>query len=62
MLIPFFEGAAPFNEVLDKVGLPFLVANASTAFLLNVAVVFLIGSASSLVLTLSVSRRMPFSP
>ncbi|ORY69271.1 triose-phosphate transporter family-domain-containing protein [Leucosporidium creatinivorum] len=53
LLIPFFEGAAPFNEVLDKVGLPFLVLNASTAFLLNVAVVFLIGSASSLVLTLS---------
>lgn len=53
MLIPFFEGAAPFHEVLDKVGLPLLVVNASTALALNVAVVFLIGSASSLVLTLS---------
>lgn len=52
-LIPFFEGSAPFYEVLDKVGLPLLLVNASTALALNVAVVFLIGSASSLVLTLS---------
>lgn len=47
------EGSAPFNEIFDKVGLPFLFLNASTAFALNVAVVFLIGAASSLVLTLS---------
>lgn len=61
-LIPFFEGTAPFHEVFDKVGLPFLVVNASTAFLLNVAVVFLIGAASSLVLTLSVSFRQFHEP
>jgi drug/metabolite transporter (DMT)-like permease len=53
LLIPFFEGSAPFYEVFDKVGLPLLIVNASTALALNVAVVFLIGSASSLVLTLS---------
>jgi len=52
-LIPFFEGSAPFQDALDVVGLPILIGNASTAFLLNVAVVFLIGCASSLVLTLS---------
>ncbi|GAA6018120.1 hypothetical protein JCM11491_003325 [Sporobolomyces phaffii] len=53
ILIPFFEGSAPFSEVLDTVGLPLLLLNASTAFALNCAVVFLIGAASSLVLTLS---------
>lgn len=53
MLIPFFEGAAPFQDALEVVGLPILVGNATTAFALNVAVVFLIGCASSLVLTLS---------
>lgn len=53
LLIPIFEGTAPFQDALDVVGLPILVGNASTAFLLNVAVVFLIGCASSLVLTLS---------
>lgn len=53
MLIPIFEGWAPFYEIWEKVGAPFLIVNASTAFALNVAVVFLIGCASSLVLTLS---------
>ena len=52
-LIPFFEGSAPFYVVLDRVGIPILILNASTALCLNIAVVFLIGSASSLVLTLS---------
>jgi hypothetical protein len=52
-LIPFFEGTAPFEVVLERVGLPILIVNATTALLLNIAVVFLIGSASSLVLTLS---------
>ena len=52
-LIPFFEGITPFEVVLDLVGLPILILNATTALLLNIAVVFLIGSASSLVLTLS---------
>lgn len=53
LLIPIFEGYAPFQEVLTTVGAPILIMNASTALLLNIAVVFLIGSASSLVLTLS---------
>ncbi|GAA6038974.1 hypothetical protein JCM8097_000135 [Rhodosporidiobolus ruineniae] len=53
LLIPFFEGSAPLNDAFELVGLPWLVANATTAFALNVAVVFLIGCASSLVLTLS---------
>ncbi|GAA5995216.1 uncharacterized protein JCM10292_004605 [Rhodotorula paludigena] len=52
-LIPFFEGSAPFQDAFEVVGLPILVGNATTAFALNVAVVFLIGCASSLVLTLS---------
>ncbi|GAA5891115.1 hypothetical protein JCM6882_006427 [Rhodosporidiobolus microsporus] len=53
LLIPIFEGSAPFYDALDVVGLPWLIGNATTALALNVAVVFLIGCASSLVLTLS---------
>jgi hypothetical protein len=53
MLIPIFEGRAPFDEVMSRVGPVTLFINANVAFLLNVAVVFLIGCASSLVLTLS---------
>ncbi|GAA5898622.1 hypothetical protein JCM5296_005943 [Sporobolomyces johnsonii] len=53
LLLPFFEGSAPFNEVLDKVGAPILIGNATTALALNVAVIFLIGCASAVVLTLS---------
>lgn len=53
LLIPVYEGWAPFEQIIPTVGLPFLIINASTALLLNIAVVFLIGSASSLVLTLS---------
>lgn len=53
MLIPFFEGAAPFQDALELVGWKVLVGNATTALALNIAVVFLIGCASSLVLTLS---------
>ncbi|KAL8286229.1 hypothetical protein RQP46_004717 [Phenoliferia psychrophenolica] len=53
LLIPVYEGWAPFQQIIPTVGLPFLIVNASTALLLNIAVVFLIGSASSLVLTLS---------
>ena len=53
ILIPFFEGSAPFRVVLDLVGLPVLIGNATTALALNIAVVYLIGCASSLVLTLS---------
>lgn len=53
ILLPFFEGSAPFRVALDLVGLPVLIGNATTALALNIAVVFLIGCASSLVLTLS---------
>lgn len=53
LLIPIYEGTAPFNQALTKLGPMILLTNASVAFALNVAVVFLIGSASSLVLTLS---------
>ncbi|KAI5480059.1 DUF250 domain containing membrane protein [Pseudohyphozyma bogoriensis] len=53
LLIPVYEGWEPFEVVLERVGAPFLLVNASTAFCLNIAVVFLIGCASSLVLTLS---------
>ncbi|GAA5857074.1 hypothetical protein JCM8547_007945 [Rhodosporidiobolus lusitaniae] len=53
LLIPFFEGSAPLYDAFEVVGAPWLIANATTAFALNVAVVFLIGCASSLVLTLS---------
>lgn len=53
MVIPFFEGTAPFHHVIERVGLPILFMNATTALLLNIAVVFLIGSSSGLVLTLS---------
>lgn len=53
LLIPIFEGSKPFYQVMDRVGPFTLFINANVAFLLNVAVVFLIGCASSLVLTLS---------
>lgn len=53
ILIPVYEGSAPFYEVWDKLGPLIMITNASCAFCLNIAVVFLIGCASSLVLTLS---------
>ncbi|POY75547.1 hypothetical protein BMF94_1450 [Rhodotorula taiwanensis] len=53
LLVPIFEGYAPFEEILPRVGLVTLVLNCSVALCLNISVVFLIGCASSLVLTLS---------
>lgn len=53
LLVPVFEGSAPFHLVMERVGPVTLFINANVALLLNVAVVFLIGCASSLVLTLS---------
>ena len=50
--LPFTEGLAPFYE-LQRVGILVLVSNASVAFLLNVAAVFLVGVGSGLVLTLA---------
>ena len=52
-LIPIYEGWAPFELVLERLGIFVLLTNASCALCLNIAVVFLIGCASSLVLTLS---------
>ena len=50
--LPFTEGLAPFYE-LARIGPLVLVSNASVAFLLNVAAVFLVGAGSGLVLTLA---------
>ena len=52
LIIPFTEGLEPFYQLKDLGG-AVLVSNAAVAFLLNVAAVFLVGVASSLVLTLS---------
>ncbi|GAA5985586.1 hypothetical protein JCM10908_007032 [Rhodotorula pacifica] len=53
LLVPIFEGWAPVEQVLPRVGAVTLVLNCSVALCLNISVVFLIGCASSLVLTLS---------
>ncbi|KAI3608202.1 integral membrane protein [Moniliophthora roreri] len=50
--LPFTEGLAPFFE-LARIGPVILISNASVAFLLNIAAVFLVGAASGLVLTLA---------
>ncbi|TFK38124.1 triose-phosphate transporter family-domain-containing protein [Crucibulum laeve] len=52
LVIPFTEGLAPFYD-LPKLGVAIMVSNASVAFLLNVAAVFLVGVGSGLVLTLA---------
>jgi hypothetical protein len=52
LVIPFTEGLAPFYE-LARIGPLILLTNASVAFCLNVAAVFLVGAASGLVLTLA---------
>lgn len=52
ILLPFTEGLAPFYE-LPKLGAAVLISNATVAFLLNVAAVFLVSAGSGLVLTLA---------
>lgn len=52
VFLPFTEGLAPFRE-LGKIGAVVMISNASVAFFLNVAAVFLVGVASGLVLTLA---------
>lgn len=52
-LFPIVEGLAPIYESWDRLGPVILLTNAGCAMALNVAVVFLISAASSLVLTLS---------
>lgn len=61
-VLPFTEGLAPFYE-LQKLGVGVLLTNASVAFFLNVAAVFLVGVGSGLVLTLAgvfKVRSVPF--
>ncbi|KAF8903293.1 triose-phosphate transporter family-domain-containing protein [Gymnopilus junonius] len=50
--LPLTEGLEPFYE-LKKLGVLVMLSNASVAFLLNVAAVFLVGVGSGLVLTLA---------
>lgn len=50
--LPFTEGLAPFRE-LARIGPLIMLSNAGVAFGLNVAAVFLIGTAGGLVLTLA---------
>ena len=57
--LPFTEGLEPFYRLKD-LGVLILVSNAAVAFLLNVAAVFLVGVASSLVLTLSGVFKVSF--
>lgn len=52
VILPFTEGLAPFRA-LASLGPLVLISNASVAFGLNIASVFLIGAASSLTLTLA---------
>ncbi|KAF8633481.1 hypothetical protein AX15_001408 [Amanita polypyramis BW_CC] len=52
IFLPFTEGLAPFYE-LSRMGAGVMVSNAAVAFLLNISAVFLVGVASSLVLTLA---------
>jgi len=52
IFLPFTEGLEPFYE-LQKLGFAVLLSNASVAFFLNVAAVFLVGVGSGLVLTLA---------
>ena len=53
LLVLVFEGWAPVELILERVGPVTLFVNCNVALLLNVSVVYLIGCASSLVLTLS---------
>lgn len=50
--LPFFEGLTPFHNI-QNIGIHILLLNGLHAFALNVAGIFLIDSAGSLVSTLS---------
>ncbi|KAF9519313.1 hypothetical protein BS47DRAFT_1312510 [Hydnum rufescens UP504] len=52
LILPFAEGMAPFRA-LATISPWILLSNASVAFLLNIAAVFLVGVGSGLVLTLA---------
>jgi hypothetical protein len=51
-ILPFTEGLAPFYA-LRSIGAAVMLSNASVAFFLNVAAVFLVSAGSGLVLTLA---------
>jgi hypothetical protein len=51
-VLPIVEGLQPFFEIY-KVGVPILLFNAAMTFALNLSSVWLIGSASGLILTLA---------
>jgi len=51
-ILPFTEGLAPIYAIA-RVGPLILLSNASLAFGLNIAAVFLVGAGSGLVLTLA---------
>lgn len=54
LVLPFTEGLAPFYEIAaGNISWWILLSNASVAFLLNVAAVFLVGVGGGLVLTLA---------
>lgn len=54
LVLPFTEGLEPFYEIAaGKISWMVLVSNASVAFLLNIAAIFLVGAGSGLVLTLA---------
>lgn len=53
VLLPFIEGFTPIRTVIPHIGIGHLVANAMTAFMLNVAAVWLVGVGGGLVLTLA---------
>lgn len=53
MVLPFTEGMTPILTAIPHIGLGHLFANAMTAFLLNVAAVWLVGVSGGLVLTLA---------
>lgn len=54
LVLPFTEGLEPFYEIAaGNISWGVLISNASVAFLLNVAAVFLVGAGSGLVLTLA---------
>ncbi|KIM27760.1 hypothetical protein M408DRAFT_16547 [Serendipita vermifera MAFF 305830] len=52
-LLPFVEGLTPILTAVSHIGFGHLFANAMTAFLLNVAAVWLVGVSGGLVLTLA---------
>lgn len=60
LILPFAEGLQPFRD-LGQLSPLILISNASIAFLLNVAAVFLIGVGSGLILTLAGVLKVIYS-